>query len=288
MSKLLTIGMATYDDYDGVYFTIQSLRLYHNILKNIDYEILIVDNSPNKSHSKHVQSLINWISNGKYISTTEKISTSVRNEIFANAKGKYTLCLDCHVLITHGGIDALLSYYMNHPECKNIIQGPLLYDDTKNYATQFDPVWRHHMYGVWGTNTKAFEKGEPFEIPMMGLGLFSCETKNWLGFNNSFKGFGGEEGYIHEKFRLNGGKAICVPQLQWMHRFGRPQGAKYSVTVEDRIWNYFIGWLELTKDPNNKMIKDIYEHFSDTVSNKSIVESIFKKAVAWYEQQLKN
>ncbi len=28
--KKLTIGMATYDDYDGVYFSIQALRLYHN------------------------------------------------------------------------------------------------------------------------------------------------------------------------------------------------------------------------------------------------------------------
>ena len=25
----LTIGMATYDDYDGVYFTVQALRLFH-------------------------------------------------------------------------------------------------------------------------------------------------------------------------------------------------------------------------------------------------------------------
>ncbi len=27
--RTLTIGMATYDDYDGVYFTVQALRLYH-------------------------------------------------------------------------------------------------------------------------------------------------------------------------------------------------------------------------------------------------------------------
>ena len=25
----LTVGMTTYDDYDGVYFTLQALRLYH-------------------------------------------------------------------------------------------------------------------------------------------------------------------------------------------------------------------------------------------------------------------
>ena len=29
MNPILTIGMATYDDYDGVYFTTQAIRLYH-------------------------------------------------------------------------------------------------------------------------------------------------------------------------------------------------------------------------------------------------------------------
>lgn len=27
--KALAIGMATYDDYDGVYFSVMALRLYH-------------------------------------------------------------------------------------------------------------------------------------------------------------------------------------------------------------------------------------------------------------------
>ena len=39
MSKpLLTIGMSTYDDYDGVFFSIQSLRMYHDICKNNNVE----------------------------------------------------------------------------------------------------------------------------------------------------------------------------------------------------------------------------------------------------------
>ena len=38
MSKKLTIGMATYDDYDGVYFSIQAIRMYHpEILKDIEF-----------------------------------------------------------------------------------------------------------------------------------------------------------------------------------------------------------------------------------------------------------
>jgi hypothetical protein len=38
-NKLLTIGMATYDDFDGVYFTVQSLRAHHLVL-NKDIEIV--------------------------------------------------------------------------------------------------------------------------------------------------------------------------------------------------------------------------------------------------------
>ena len=37
----LTIGMATYQDFDGVYFSVQDLRLHHD-MENV--EILIVDN----------------------------------------------------------------------------------------------------------------------------------------------------------------------------------------------------------------------------------------------------
>ncbi len=37
----LTIGMATYKDFDGVYFTLQALRLYQDVR---DTEFLVIDN----------------------------------------------------------------------------------------------------------------------------------------------------------------------------------------------------------------------------------------------------
>jgi hypothetical protein len=43
---------------------------------------------------------------------------------------------------------------------------------------------------------------------------------------------------------MAGGKAICLPQFKWMHRFGRPNGVPYKLALEDRVWNYFVGWLE--------------------------------------------
>ena len=52
----LTIGMATFDDFDGLYFTVQSLRLHHWAdLK--DCEILVVDNNPDGEDGKTVRGM---------------------------------------------------------------------------------------------------------------------------------------------------------------------------------------------------------------------------------------
>ena len=281
MSNTLTIGMSTYDDFDGVFFTICALKMYHN-LDNVN--ILVVDNNPNSQQGKATKQFIESI-NAKYIPFENKKSTSVRNEIFKQSTGKYTLCIDCHVLLCSNFIENLLRYYLSCGcDCKNIVSGPLVNEQNDSCSTQFDPIWRGQMYGVWGFDKQKYDLGKPFEIPMMGLGAFSCETKNWPGFNDHFKGFGGEEGYIHEKFRINGGKAICVPQLKWLHRFYRPSGVPYPLRIEDRIWNYFIGWLELTNDPNNKIINDIKEHFYEYVSKQS-VDKILQESIKHNENR---
>lgn len=268
--KLLTIGMATYDDFDGVYFSVQALRMYHDIFKSNDVEILVVDNNPDGKHGQKVSNFVkNW-SKQKYIAYHGKKSTAIREEIFKNAEGKYTICMDCHVLLEKGSIDSLLEYYSNNPDCRDIISGPMLYDDLENRATEFASIWRDSMYGIWHTNSAALENNVPFEIRMMGLGVFSCETKNWVGFNENFKGFGGEEGYIHEKFRIHGGRAMCIPEFKWVHRFARPEGVRYPLVLEDRIWNYFVGWLELTGNPEHEMITGAYEHFKSKIPQGSI------------------
>ena len=92
-----------------------------------------------------------------------------------------------------------------------------------------------------------------------------------------FKGFGGEEGYIHEKFRRSGGKCICLPQLGWNHRFNRPAGVPYPNILEERIWNYFIGWLEILKDSNHEFIQDTVKAFSERLPE-PVVRNILHKA----------
>jgi len=269
--KKLTIGMATYDDFDGVYFSIQALKLYQ--LKELEgqVQIIVIDNNPESKHGQEVKNFVEGWAKAKYIPYSDKKSTSVRNEIFKNASGEYTLCMDSHVMFEPNAITNLLKYYEENPNTKNLIQGPLWYDGLdSNMSTQFDPVWRANMYGIWGKNEEEMDKGQPFEIPMMGLGVFSCKTSEWQGLNENFKGFGGEEGYIHEKFRQAGGKCICLPNLKWVHRFGRPNGVPYPNILEDRVWNYFVGWLEIYKDPEHQMIKDIYDHFKESLSTEKL------------------
>ena len=105
------------------------------------------------------------------------------------------------------------------------------------------------MYGVWGTNPLGLDpEGAPFEIQMQGCGLIACRRDAWPNFNPLFRGFGGEEGYIHEKARQAGGRAMCLPFLRWSHRFNRPGGNTYRNDYEDRLRNYIIGWTELGLD----------------------------------------
>jgi hypothetical protein len=226
--KKLTIGMATYDDYDGVYFTLQALRLYHpEILDHTEF--LVIDNHPDGACAQHLKNLENAIPSYRYVPEGEISGTAIRDWIFREAGGDFVLCMDCHVFIVHGALKRLIDYFDAHPGTGDLLQGPLLYDDLTSISTHFRPEWRSGMYGVWEKSDAGADiDGAPFDIPMQGLGLFACRRAAWPGFNPEFRGFGGEEGYIHEKFRRAGGRTLCLPFLRWMHRFTRPLGTPIS------------------------------------------------------------
>ena len=250
----LTIGMPAFEDFDGVAFTLQSLRL-GNDLSNV--ELIVVDNSPTTPQGRETAAIAN-AAGARYIPLPGDVGASgAKNAVFDNARGEYVLCMDCHVLLPPGTIDKLLTYYDANPTTKDFLTGPLVYDDLKNIATHFDPIWRGEMWGIWATDKRGFDpNGEPFEIWGNGCGLFSCRRDAWLGFGKDWRGFGGEEGYIHEKFRQAGHKALCLPFLRWWHRFGRPAGVKYNLTRWNKVRNYVLGHTELglSLDP-------VYDHF---------------------------
>ena len=196
--RKLTIGMATHDDYDGLYFSIQSIRMFHKEVLD-DIEFVIVDNNPTSIHGKPIRKLTDWIKEPlQYLPFTKYQATTIKNKVFALSDTPYTLCMDSHVMIEAGGLKKLIDFYDSGKDNGNLLQGPLIYDDMDSISSHFDLKWSQHMWGQWGTDARALNPNSPpFEIPAHGMGLFSCRTDSWLGFNKDFRGFGGEEGYIH-------------------------------------------------------------------------------------------
>lgn len=256
--KKLTIGMAVHSDYDGVVFTLQGLRLYHH-LKNV--ELLVVDNDPDSPEGQATKDFIAKIQSkwpARYIPFKEVKGTSAsRNLVFSEASGEIVMCMDSHVLLGPGALYYLMGFYDQFPDSMDLLQGPLIYEDPAGFSTHFTDKWQAEMWGVWGMDPRGeHPDNPPFEIPGQGLGLFACRKTAWLGFNPHFRSFGGEEMYIHTKFRQAGRKTWCLPGLRWWHRFGRPRGVNYPLNREDKVRNYLLGHLEL------KLSLDrVYNHF---------------------------
>jgi len=242
MNKKLTIGMACYDDYDGVYFSIKAMQLYHQeVLKDIQF--LVIDNNPKGRHGKAVKNFLSIEAKGStYIPCTEKKSSFVKYKVFELAETPYVVCIDSHVLFEKGSLRKLIRYYKNHPNTNNLLQGPQVYNNMAR--THWNNVWKNHMLGEWRTDPRGGNPhNPPFEIQLQGMGLCSSRKEAFPKINPLFDGFGGEEGYIQGKFKERGNKTLCLPFLRWHHRFDneKPSGITYPLSYKSRARNR---WLE--------------------------------------------
>ncbi|MFE9848279.1 glycosyltransferase [Streptomyces sp. NPDC005576] len=253
----LTVGMAVYDDYDGAYFTALALRLFHpEVADRVD--ILVLDNNPHGSAGDPLRRLQDKIPHLRYLPIDFVAGTAVRDLIFREAQTEWVLCVDCHVLLAPGSLARLLDYIDANPDCRDLLQGPLLWDDASRVSTHMEPVW-NGLFGIWGSDPRGQDPDHaPFEITMHGLGLFGCRQDAWVGFNSRMRGHGGEEGYLHKKFRAAGRRTLCLPFLRWTHRFDRPDGQPYPAPARDRVRNYLIGWEEAGMDT-----QDALDHFRE-------------------------
>ena len=146
--RRLTIGMATYDDYDGVYFTIQSIR-FHNPELDGQLEFVVIDNNPAGPCSDALSNLGKWVDGYRYISCDQWSGTAIRNLVFEEASSPFVLCIDSHVLIAPTALFKLISYFEANPDTPDLIQGPLLYDDLRKVVTSYGTAMaRRHVWDV--------------------------------------------------------------------------------------------------------------------------------------------
>ena len=271
--RRLCVGMATYDDFDGVWFTIQAIGMYQpEVLADVSF--LVIDNHPEGDAGPPLRALEAWLPNYRYVPFDGYRGTAVRDLVFREACADIVCCVDSHVLLQPGSLAHLLDWFSAHPGSKDLLQGPLLYDSLEPGATHLKPTWGAGMFGQWDRDPRMDEPDvEPFEIPMQGLGLFACRRDAWPGLNPRLRGFGGEEGYLHEKFRQRGGRVLCHPQLGWLHRFPRPSGVSYPNVWEDRIRNYHIAWSEIGWD-----LAPIRSHFRELLGPDVDVDAALERA----------
>ena len=248
---MITIAMASYADPVDVWHTLQSLRWYHPV---DDCEILVVDNAGDENVRKICKD-----SRVRYERWTERHGTGpVRNKIFELASRPFVLVMDSHVHFKPGAIEALKAWLeINWADATNLLHGPMYSASHQNAWTHYDDKWRSQTWGTWCRATPSVSLGsDPFEIGMMGCGLFGCRKDSWLGFAAK-SGFGGIEGVIHEKYRRNGRKVLCLPFLGWSHRFRfSEEKTPFPCILEDRIRNFVLGFEELGMD-----LKPLMDHF---------------------------
>src|SRR5262249_35709740 len=125
----LTIGMATYRDFHGGYFTLQALRLYQDLRGT---GIIVVANFACPPRRNFVEQ---WAQARYILAPDLPGAAAAKDRVFQEARGRAVLCLDCHVLLPRPVIARLKRYYRDHPRCRDLLQGPLLYDDLTTLAS---------------------------------------------------------------------------------------------------------------------------------------------------------
>ena len=133
---------------------------------------------------------------------------------------------------------------------------------------------------MWSEDEKDNEEivqGKMKEIEMHGAAFMLMKKEHWPEFSPNFEGFAGEEGYIHEKVRINGGKVICNPRLKWMHRFVRGKPITFKLDNTDRVYNFLIAFHEIKYDVN-----EVISFFRKDEMAEDVIQKAIERAVKVY------
>jgi len=274
-NEKLTIGMLCYDDFHGTWMTIVSALLHHPEVAD-QIRFVVVDNNPDSKHGKEVANQFASHPKIDYHAISGATASSYKNLVFELARTPYVVCMDCHVMLPPKTLQRLIRFFDANQGSHDLYQGPMVGERMNIIATHMTPAFRGGNFGVWGIDPRGLdEKGAPFEIPMHGMGLFATTRDGWLRYAAGMRSFGSEEGTIHEKYRLAGRKAWCLPFLRWAHRFGRPDGAPYPASNYDKVRNYMLGFREV-----HLPLDSIIEHYRYKLdNNKQKSESIMQALV---------
>jgi hypothetical protein len=260
----LTVGMAAYKDFKGVYATVRGLRIYHRQALELhlppadrQVELAVVDNYGCDSLQGFCKS---WDGQARYERFTQVQGTAApRDRLFRTSRARFVACLDAHLFAYPYVMQLLLDYLRAHPDTDDLLQGVFVHPDDHSLITGMRPQWGGGMLGTFYWDKERAAAGQPFDVWAQGLGFFCMRREAFLdlgGFHPKFRGFGGEEGYLHELVRRNGGRTLVHPELRFDHRFDDDEPKPYQPNDYDKFRNYLLGHKQLAWEP-----RPVIEHF---------------------------
>ncbi len=169
----LTIGIPTYKDFDGWWFTVASLYEHHDLS---DCELLTVDNSPDSPEGEAVRKSCTQWPGMRYVPQPSPVGTApAKDRVFAEATGDIVLCIDSHVILGKRAIDAVFFALGNESQRNVLLHGPLCFDGTNTISTHLNRHWGSGMPGQWvrGWLHRCGISAAPRRLPN---GLISWET----------------------------------------------------------------------------------------------------------------
>jgi glycosyltransferase involved in cell wall biosynthesis len=306
----LTIGIAVFDDFSRLHMMIQVIRMLHSEALP-DCELIIVDNNPASLDGQQLKPFLDrcnpseesfkWVhsEDGKvggsfadaerwafghgitYVPFKDVAGTApAKQKIFEAARGDAVLVMDAHIIPFPGTLRRLIDFYRDNPETNDLYQGPYAEDSLISGYGSMRAGWGGTMNGKWQIDARSHNAEDPpFEIWGHGMGFFSCRRLAWVGFNPRFRGFGGEEGYIHEKFRQAGAKCWSLPWLRMWHSYGmRDDQRTNPMDQESTLWNNIVGHLEVGWDLAE--MKAQYLSGNEATKSPKIPEALWDKTLA--------
>jgi len=241
-AKKLTIGMSNWDDVEGAFWTLSAIRQYHVPAENKEVELLVIDDMPTKQEDLE---RLCTLSAARYIHYSKnKGPAHAKDSVWELAEGEYVLLIDSHVLLSPCSVNYILDAIDNDLIGKDLWTGPLKNEAGHIVATDLLPEWRGAFFGVWNNNKEIHNK-PIIEIEGHGSAYTLMKKEHYPFFHKDFLGFAGEELFLHQKVRNNGGKCYVHKALGWVHRFHRSKAITYRLLIEDKLRNYLIASYEM-------------------------------------------
>ena len=243
-TPILTVGCSTLLDFYGVLYSFASLATHHGTFAG-EVEFVVVDNHPEPTvRLKGCPTCAKLAKDGpecaeckkavadmedvatregaRYVRWAEKQGTYPgKDRLATEARGKWVLTMDSHVLLSPWTLDRVLEVISADPLSDDFFHFPCLFAGGRGAAAvdYRNQQWIYHgdkspaRGGVYGWTKLANTAGDPYPIAAMITSCYLVRKEAWRtarGYAPILGNYGGWEGPLQLKWWLMGRRVLSL------------------------------------------------------------------------------